>query len=59
DESGRAASGWSPVWYVGGVGAIASFGSVIGSISTTSVSSSGSGYGGGSSGGGGGASGGF
>ena len=59
DESGHTASGWSPAWYVGGVGSIASFGSVIGSISTTSVSSSGSGYGGGSSGGGGGASGGF
>jgi uncharacterized membrane protein YgcG len=59
DDSGRSASGWSPAWYVGGVGSMASFGSVIGSISTTSASSSGSGYGGGSSGGGGGASGGF
>ena len=38
---------------------VASFGSVIGSISTSGASSSGSGYGGGSSGGGGGASGGF
>ena len=59
DDTGRSASGWSPAWYVGGVGSMASFGSVIGSISTTSASSSGSGYGGGSSGGGGGASGGF
>ena len=59
DDSGRSSSGWSPAWYVGGVGSMASFGSVIGSISTTSASSSGSGYGGGSSGGGGGASGGF
>jgi uncharacterized membrane protein YgcG len=59
DDSGRSSSGWSPAWYVGGIGSMASFGSVIGSISTTSASSSGSGYGGGSSGGGGGASGGF
>jgi uncharacterized membrane protein YgcG len=59
DDSGRSASGWSPAWYVGGVGSVANFGSVIGSISTTGTSSSGSGYGGGSSGGGGGASGGF
>lgn len=58
-ETGRSPSGWSPLWYAGGVGSIANFGSVISSISTTSASSSGSGYGGGSSGGGGGASGGF
>jgi uncharacterized membrane protein YgcG len=59
DETGRSASGWSPAWYAGGVGSVANFGSVIGSISTTGTSSSGSGYGGGSSGGGGGSSGGF
>jgi uncharacterized membrane protein YgcG len=57
DDTGHSPSGWSPAWYVGGVGSVASFGGVIGSISTTGVSSSGSGYGGG--GGGGGASGGF
>ena len=58
-DTGRTASGWAPIWYAGSVGSLSDFGSVIGSISTTSASASGSGYGGGSSGGGGGSSGGF
>jgi uncharacterized membrane protein YgcG len=48
--------GWTPLWYSGSIGSVSN---MVGSISTTAASFSGSGYGGGGSGGGGGAGGGF
>jgi uncharacterized membrane protein YgcG len=52
-------TGWVPVWYSGATASVGDFGGMLGSISTTGVSSSGGGFGGGGGGGGGGAGGGF